>query len=187
MKTKKQSPKALKIIGNILYYIAFLFIVLILLLVAIQRFSNNQIALGGFRMFNILTGSMEPDYKVGDVLISKEIDPAEIQLGDDIVYEGKEEPFTDLIVTHRVVDLNEEEDGTYKFITRGLANDVDDPIITESQVYGKIIYKVRSFSLLSKAINNMYVFFFVIFIPVAVLVFIKILQVKYEKTSDYEE
>ena len=186
-KTKKQSPKALKIIGNILYYIAFLFIVLILLLVAIQRFSNNQIALGGFRMFNILTGSMEPDYKVGDVLISKEIDPADIQLGDDIVYEGKEEPFTDLIVTHRVVDLNEEEDGTYKFITRGLANDVDDPIITESQVYGKIIYKVRSFSLLSKAINNMYVFFFVIFIPVAVLVFIKILQVKYEKTSDYEE
>lgn len=184
---KPKKKRVLKIIGNIIYYIAFLFILAILALVLIQRFSNNEISLGGYRMFNILTGSMEPDYEVGDVLISKYIEPKDIELGDDVVYKGKEKPFEDIIVTHRVVDLNEEEDGTYRFITRGTANDVDDPIIDESQIYGKIIYKMKSFSLLSKAINNMYVFFFVIFIPVAVLLSIKILQVRSEKTGDYED
>lgn len=187
--SKEQSNilKVLKVIGNILYYIAFIFILAVLLMVVVQRFSNNEIALGGFRMFNILTGSMEPEYNIGDVLISKTVNPEDIEIGDDLVYKGEEKPFKDLIVTHRVVDLNKEEDGTYSFITRGIANDVDDPIITESQIYGKIIYKVRSFSILSKAINNMYVFFFVIFIPIAILVAIKVIQVKNEKIEDYEE
>lgn len=188
-KKRKSMPKGLKVIGNIIYYITFLFVVALLLLVVVQRFSDNKMSIAGYRMFNILTGSMEPEYKVGDVLISKEIEPKDIQLGDDIVYLGKEKPFTDLIVTHRVVDLNREEDGSYSFITRGIANDVNDPIIKDSQVYGKIVYKVKVFSLLSKAINNMYVFFFVIFIPVVILVAIKIIQVKHEniEEADMEE
>ena len=181
-KSDKKGSRALKVIGNIIYYIAFLFIVAVLVLVAVQRFSNNEMSIGGYRMFNILT-----DYNVGDILIAKTVEAKNIKLGDDVVYMGKEKPFVDIVVTHRVVDLNKEEDGTYSFLTRGIANDVDDPIITESQIYGKIIYKVHSFSLLSKAINNMYVFFFVIFIPIVLLVSIKILQIKHEKTEEYED
>ena len=186
-KEPKKQSKLLKIIGNILYYIAFILILAVLLIVVIQRFSDNEMALAGFRIFNILTGSMEPEYNVGDILISKTIEPEDINIGDDIVYKGKEKPFQDLIVTHRVVDLNKEEDGTYNFITHGIANDVDDPMISESQIYGKIIYKVRSFSMLSKAVNNMYIFFFIIFIPIVVLTAIKVIQLKHEKIEDYED
>lgn len=186
IKEKKKMPKGLKIIGNIIYYITFLFVIIVLILVAVQRFSDNKISVGGYRMFNVLTASMEPDYKVGDVLVSKEVEAKDIQLGDDITYLGKEKPFTDLIVTHRVVDLNKEADGTYSFITRGIANNVDDPVISESQIFGKVIYKVQIFSLLSKAINNMYVFFFIIFVPVVILVAIKIIQVKHEKIEEDE-
>lgn len=185
-KPKKKGSKFFKFIGNLIYYTVFLFVLLVLALVAVQRFSDNEIALGGYRMFNIITESMEPDYMVGDVLISKEIEPEDIKIGDDVVYKGKERPFKDMIVTHRVIDLNLEEDGTYSFLTKGIANDVDDPIITEDQVFGKIIYKVQSFSVLSKAINNMYVFFFVIFIPVVLLVSIKIIQVRHERKEEKE-
>ena len=185
-KPKKKGSKFFKFIGNLIYYTVFLFVLLVLALVAVQRFSDNEIALGGYRMFNIITESMEPDYMVGDVLISKEIEPEDIKIGDDVVYKGKERPFKDMIVTHRVIDLNLEEDGTYSFLTKGIANDVDDPIISEDQVFGKIIYKVQSFSILSKAINNMYVFFFVIFIPVVLLVSIKIIQVRHERKEDKE-
>ncbi len=180
-KKKRKMPKALKIIGNIVYYIFFAFVTVILLLILVQRFSKNEMAIGGYRVFNVITESMVPEYEVGDVIISEEVEAKNIELGDDVVYLGKEAPFKDLTVTHRVVDLNENEDGSYSFITRGIANNVDDPIIEESQIYGRIIYKVYSLSYISKAINNSYVFFFVIFVPITILVSIKIIQVKSEK------
>ena len=180
-KKKRKMPKALKIIGNIIYYIFFAFVTVILLLILVQRFSKNEVAIGGYRVFNVITESMVPEYEVGDVIISEEVEAKNIELGDDVVYLGKEAPFKDLTVTHRVVDLNENEDGSYSFITRGIANNVDDPIIEESQIYGRIIYKVYSLSYISKAINNTYLFFFVIFVPITILVSIKIIQVKSEK------
>ncbi len=187
-KPKSKIAKSFSILGKIIYYLLFVFILFVLILVVVQRFSGNEISVGGFRMFNILTGSMEPEYKVGDVLISKEIEPKDIKLGDDIVYKGKEKPFVDLIVTHRVVDLNHDnKTGKYSFQTKGIANDIEDPVIEEDQVYGKIIYKVRSFSLLAKSVNNMYIFFFVIFIPIVLLISIKIIQVRHERKLDEED
>ena len=96
MKEKKEevtkenkNKKTLHIIGNILYAIVFIIVILMLVVVVLQRVSNNTIALGGYRIFNVATGSMVPKYEIGDVLISKEIEPSEIKEGDDIVYKGK--------------------------------------------------------------------------------------------------
>ena len=35
-------------------------------------------------MFTVVSGSMEPKYKIGDVLIAKEKDPSKIKVGDAI-------------------------------------------------------------------------------------------------------
>ena len=71
MLNKIRNNKALKIIGNILYYLLVIFIVLILLVVILQRVTKNNASIGGIRIFNIVTESMVPEYKVGDILISK--------------------------------------------------------------------------------------------------------------------
>ena len=39
-----------------------------LIIVVMQRTTNNSLALGGFRMFSVATGSMVPVYNVGDIL-----------------------------------------------------------------------------------------------------------------------
>ena len=83
---KIKNNKILKIIGNIMYVIVFVLILLILIIALLQRTSNNEVTLGGYRIFVVATGSMVPKYNVGDVLISKEIPPEEIKVGDDIVY-----------------------------------------------------------------------------------------------------
>ena len=168
---KIKENKVLKTIWNILYTLMFIIVVLMLIVVIMQRVTNNNITIGGIRMFSVATGSMVPVYNVGDVLISKEIEPEEIKVGDDIVYQGKKGSYSGKVITHRVISIEKQEDENYKIITQGVANNAQDPEIDQTQVYGKIIYKVHILSFLAKLTRNIYVFYFIIFIPVAILVY----------------
>ena len=179
---KIRNNKALKIIGNILYVILFLIIVLMLVVVVLQRTSNNSIALGGFRLFNVATGSMVPKYEVGDVLIAKEIKPEELKVGDDVVYQGKEGNFQGKIVTHQIIAI-EKNNENYEITTKGIANDIEDPQIDQTQIYGKIVYKVQTLSMLGKMMKNIYVFYFIVFVPIVVIVFKQI----YNLVKSYQE
>ena len=40
----------------------------------------------GFKVFNVLSGSMEPSYSKGDLLYVMEIDPATIEVGAPITF-----------------------------------------------------------------------------------------------------
>lgn len=182
---KIKENKALKVIGNILYVLVFIIVVLMLIVVILQRMSDNSISLGGYRLFTVATGSMEPKYLVGDILISKEISPDEIQVGDDIVYKGAEGSFKDKVVTHQVVSIRD-ENGSKKIITKGIANTEEDPEIDASQVYGKVIYKVQTLSFISQIIKNIYVFYFIIFVPIAIIIF-KQIRVYLEKDDEEVE
>ena len=163
--------KVLKTIWNILYTLMFIIVVLMLIVVVMQRVTNNNITIGGIRMFSVATGSMIPVYNVGDVLISKEVEPEKIKVGDDIVYQGEKGSYNGKVITHRVISIEKQEDGNYKIITQGVANNAQDPEIDQTQVYGKIICKLHILSFLGKLTRNIYVFYFIIFIPVAILVY----------------
>lgn len=162
--------KVVKLIGNILYVILFIIVILMLVVVVLQRTTDNSVSFGGYRIFTVATGSMMPKYEVSDVLVAKEVPLNEIKLQDDIVYKGKEGSFKDKVVTHQVIAFSE-ENGTYKFITKGIANIEQDPEITGDQVYGKIVYKVKSLSFIGKMISNIYIFYFIIFIPIALIIY----------------
>ena len=168
---KIKENKVLKTIWNILYTLMFILVVLMLIVVIMQRATNNNITIGGIRMFSVATGSMVPVYNVGDVLISKEIEPEKINVGDDIVYQGKDGSYKGKVITHRVKSIEKQEDGSYKIITQGVANNAQDPEINNTQVYGKIICKLRILSFLGKITRNIYTFYFIIFIPVTLLIY----------------
>ncbi len=184
---KIKNNKVLKIIGNIIYTIVFIFIALILIIAVLQRTTNNEISLGGYRIFVVATGSMVPKYNVGDVLLSKEIAPENIKVGDDIVYTGKEGSFKDKVVTHQVISV--EKDGeNYRIITKGIANTKEDPEITQNEVMGKIKCKLDVLTFLQKMISNNYVFYFVIFVPIVLITFKQINSMTpSEDDSDDEE
>ena len=183
MLNKIKNNKALKIIGNIIYYILLALVILILAVVILQRVSKNNASIGGIRIFNIVTESMFPEYQIGDVLISKKIEPSKIKVGDDLVYLGTEQGFAGRVVTHRVVDI-EESDGKYRFHTKGLANEVEDPVVQENQIYGIVIYKTYILSFITKIINNIYGFYFLIFIPLTILIIVKFVKIRNEKKKD---
>ena len=107
---KIRNNKALKTIGNILYVLIFVIVVFMLIVVALQRFTNNEISIGGYRIFSVASGSMVPKYEIGDILIAKEINVSDIQVGDNITYKGKLGGTKDKIVTHQVISIEQKSE-----------------------------------------------------------------------------
>ena len=183
---KIKENKILKLIGDILYILLFVIVVLMLIVVILQRVTDNSISLGGYRLFTVATGSMEPKYEVGDILISKQVDANQIHVGDDVVYKGDEGSFKDKVVTHQVVSIRE-ENGEKKLTTKGIANTEEDPEIESNQVYGKVIYKVKTLSFIGQMIKNIYIFYFVIFVPIAIIIFRQIRSLLRKDDDEDEE
>ena len=176
--------KVIKTIWAIVRTILTIILVGLLVIVVTQRVSNNKMAVAGFRIFTVVTESMKPEYVVGDAIFTKTIEPSEIKIGDDITYLGMAESFKDKIVTHRVINIEKAEDGTYIFETKGIANPKADPKINESQIFGKVIYKIKSISYINSIIGNLYGMYFAIFIPFGLIMFIEYILYKRDNEED---
>ena len=126
------------------------------------------------------------EYNVGDILILKEVDPSQINVGDDIAYLGDEGSFRNKVVTHQVIE-KKENNGEYSFITQGIANNTPDPEITADQVYGKVIYKSIILSFISGITKNLYMFYFLIIVPIAIIIAKMIIDMLIRKEEEKEE
>mgnify|MGYP002076174738 FL=1 len=171
---------------TIIKLICIILLICLIAVLALQRFSNNEIAIGGFRIFNVATESMVPKYLVGDVLIVKEIETNDLKVGDDVTYLGKEGSFKNRVVTHQIIQIDETENGKV-FHTKGIANEVEDPTIEGDQIYGKVIYKCLIFSQLTKLMNNMTAFYIVVFVPFAILVSLQLKDAILGRSDDEED
>lgn len=145
-------------------------IVAFILVVVLQRFSGNKISFFNYRMFTVITGSMKPKYDIGDVLIAKETDPAKIKVGDAITYLGNRNDFTGKVVTHEVIKIEQTPDGKYYFHAKGLANLVEDPIVSEDQVYGVVIHRTWILSTIYKIVSTTLGFFLFVIIPLMFII-----------------
>ena len=86
-------------------------------------------------MYVVLSGSMEPALYTGSLAFVRQIEPADVAGGDIITFSSPNDP--DRLTTHRVVGIN--EDNGLSFITRGDANEVNDPNpVAEEQLVGRV-------------------------------------------------
>ena len=67
-----------------------------------------------------------------------------------------------------------EKDGVKQYITKGINNEVEDPVINDRQIYGKVVGKVPIISEINHIVKNQYGFFFLIFLPIVLVVFLEI-------------
>jgi len=155
---KKIKNSKVLFIYKIIKTIVTIFLIAALAVVLAQKVTKNNFAMGGIRVFTIISESMAPDYKIGDILISKEVNASELEIGHRVTYMAKKGDLAGLVITHEIID-KEERDGKIMFITKGTANDYADPEISEDDVYGKVVYKTVFFSLLSRWMNNMVVYY----------------------------
>ena len=108
-------------------------ILLVLALIVVPRVA------GGVPL-TVLSGSMRPTVPEGSVVIVREVDAADLQIGDVITFQLRSGDPT--LVTHRIVGISVGRDGP-TFRTRGDANDAVDPTpVVVEQVKGKVWYHV---------------------------------------------
>ena len=90
-----------------------------------------------FSPFTVVRGdSMSPALREGDAVIVTMVDPDAIRAGDVVTFANPEQPGENII--HRVAALRE-EDGVLCAVTKGDANQVDDPIPTPvKRITGKV-------------------------------------------------
>lgn len=175
--------KILKVIWKIIKLLIELFIVFIALVIITQKVTNNEHSFLGFRIFNVATGSMEPQYMVGDILISKERDPKEIKVGDNIVYMGTVGEYNGRIITHKVIDITYDENGDCLYHTKGIANTVEDPVVTEKQLFGEVVHSNIVLAWICKIVTNRYGLYFFIMIPIIIYAFTEFLKIQGEKVE----
>ena len=180
MLKKVKNNKVFKIVSTIARAVFSLFVILIVLVIFIRKVSDNKATLGGYSIFTIVSSSMVPEYNVGDIVLAKKKDVTEINIGDDVVYYGEKGDFKDKIVTHRVIGKST-VDGEYVFETKGISNEIADPEINGSQIRGVVIFKGVILSFISKLVNNMYGFYFLLFVPLSILIFLEILDIAEER------
>ena len=172
---KLESSKILKILLNILSKIITILIILVCIIIVVQKVTNNKESFFGYRIFRVQTGSMIPTYNIGDVILVKEKDIDKIKVGDDVTYKGESGSVKGLLVTHRVIDI-EEVEGKKAFHTQGIANNLEDPIVYGNQINGVVQTKLYILSLICLLLNNKYVFYFCGVLPLTIYVGFRIFK-----------
>lgn len=165
--------KIFQVVYGIFRTIVVSLLVMYLAFIVIQRLTNNS-SIFGYRVFTVATGSMEPVYMVNDVILVKDVDIDTLRVGDDVAYLGNSSVNRGLVITHRIVRIEPNEVGEVRYYLKGVNNEYEDPSISGSQIYGKVVGKVYVINFINHVVKNMYGFFFLVFCPLVLVIFLEI-------------
>lgn len=180
--------KKVGIIKNVIRVIFIVMIVAFLLMVCLQRFSGNKVSLFNFRMFTVVSGSMEPKYKIGDVLIAREVKASKVKKGDTISYLGTKGDVNGKVITHEVIGIKKDSNGNFVFQTQGLANPIADIYpVYENQLYGVVIYKVFILSFVYKIVGTTYGLFLFVILPLLYIIGSEFVELLLDKEAKRRE
>ena len=142
--------------------------VMVFTLISVNTFNRQDRSLMGYKAFIVLSDSMSAtDFDAGDLVLTKDVNPAELQEGDIIAYISENPDNYGEVVTHKIRTVN--SDGT--FTTYGTTTDTDDAYpVSWEQVLGKYdraIPKVGAFFNFLKTTPG---YICCIFVPFALLI-----------------
>ena len=131
---KSKQQKILTIIGIVLCAILVPILILNCTLLIKSYVNKDEVPdIGGKIPFIVLSPSMEPQIKSGDIIICQKIDPKTVQVGDVISFYDPAGTGTS-VVTHKVIERIE-KDGKLFFRTQGINNSTPDRLpVSEDKV-----------------------------------------------------
>jgi signal peptidase I len=95
----------------------------------------------GYESFTVYSGSMEPAIRVGALAVVQPVPSSRLKPGDVITY--RMPFFPDVIVTHRLLAIQQTPDGKTQYRTKGDANAAEDLVqVDPNAVLGRVAYSV---------------------------------------------
>ncbi len=128
MQAEKVEKKKIDLSKILNIAVPIIFIILALNIITTK--SDKLFEIIGYRSYTVLSGSMEPKFYPGDIVIIKHKNKTDIQVNDIVTYRDND----GVIITHRII---EETPGGY--ITKGDNNNVEDAdILTKENIIGEV-------------------------------------------------
>ena len=139
----------MKKVQKVLIYLVGICLSLILIyniynMINLKILKKDLTTINGYGILDVISGSMEPTIKVGDLIVINTKDK-NINVGDVVTFYDVDMAF----VTHRVVSINDDI-----MITKGDANDsLDDPIPLNN-IVGKYVFKINGLGSFLTSLKN---------------------------------
>lgn len=133
-----------KMISSAIFTVLVILIVIILIYVVRVKYLESQGRIGEVRVnfYTVLTQSMYPSIKAGDIVITYKDDQDLYNVGDVITFVSNGKLTNGTIITHRVIgvsQLNEE----YSYQTKGDNNNTEDnSSVPSNNVIGRVVFRI---------------------------------------------
>ncbi len=169
--------KAWSIIKNIFVWlvVALAVCMMIFTIVSVNTFDRTDRSLFGFKIFIVLSDSMSAtDFSAGDLVLSKEVDPATLQAGDIISFQSTGPDNYGEVVTHKIQERTTDENGNPGFVTYGTTTgENDESIVTYDFVLGKYQTKLPGVGKFFQFLKTTPGYIVCIFLPFLLLILVQ--------------
>ena len=158
--------------------IAILLIVLsVLVLLTVTLTPADQVPrVLGYSVMRVMTGSMEPSIPQNAMILVQKTAPEKIRPGDVITFFSQDPALNGALNTHRVARIEQQGDN-FLFITRGDANQIEDPIpVTQDLLVGRVVFVSAALGVLVSLLTNPLVFGLLILLPLLILLIANLIR-----------
>ncbi|MBI4032402.1 signal peptidase I [Candidatus Berkelbacteria bacterium] len=145
-------------------------------LAALAAITGSFALPGGYRLYSVLTGSMEPALSPGSLVVVKRVaDVGNVAVGDVVSFQQPGQP--NMIITHRVSAIDSVGGATF-LKTKGDANSAPDPWrLSYGHLVGSVVWSAPIIGSVFTALHTPWAIALLVWVPVLLLAFHELFQI----------
>ena len=152
--------------------------ILIFTIISLNTVNHIDRNLFGYKSFVVLSNSMSAtDFSAGDLVITKQVDPADLRAGDIISFQSTNKESYGEVVTHKIREVRTDNTGNPLFVTYGTTTNTNDKSkVAFDRVLGKYEFRIVGIGNLLQFLKTVPGYILCIFIPFFVLILIQSIE-----------
>ncbi len=125
-----------------------------------------------FSAYTIVSPSMVPSINVLDVVVTKRVDdPKDLKKGDIITFNSTDYRYSGVLVTHRIVNIEQTSNGEYLYTTKGDNNNTQDASrISFNEIYGRVLFRIPKIGYIQYYLSSVLGWFAIIIVPAIMII-----------------
>lgn len=137
----------------------------------------------GHKPFIVLSGSMEGEIKIGDLIVVENVNPEKLVKGDIIAFRDA----ANTVTTHRIIDLVKNDGSTY-FVTKGDNNSSQDQNLVEyKDVEGIYRFRVPNVGNVLNSLSSPMVIAIIVLAITVIFIFSFYISTKRQRNKEHQE
>lgn len=159
--------RAAGVLFSILLWAVILMAALFAFTTLATKDTNKVASLAGFTPLSVVTDSMSPTFRSGDLILIRKCDPHQLASGDIVTFHTIiNNEYT--LNTHRIVEI-QETNGLRTYVTKGDNNAIADVrMISDGDIVGRYVGRLPGFGRVMDFLSSSLGFLLVIVLPLLV-------------------